>query len=141
MATFIGRASGLDPIIPSPRVDVGDVDVNIYPGDDINRVANSHPQGTVFMIHGEYHGQQVSPRDYQVFIGDGAVMDGDNWAGSAFNSSAKGVQIINIEIKNYQTGDWSGAHHRNGRRLARRELQHPRQPDHRGLAPEAVLRW
>jgi parallel beta-helix repeat protein len=109
MATFIGRASGLDPIVPSPRVDVGDVDVNIYSGDDINRVANSHPQGTVFMIHGEFHGQQVSPRDYQVFIGDGAVMDGDNWASEAFGSNAKGVQIVNIEIKNYSPPDYGGA--------------------------------
>jgi parallel beta-helix repeat protein len=109
MATFISRASGLDPIVPSPRVDVGDVDVHIYAGDNINSIAHSHPEGTVFMIHGEFHGQQVSPRSYQVFIGDGAVMDGDNWASSAFNSSAKGVQIINIEIRDYQSGDWAGA--------------------------------
>ena len=109
MATFIARASGLDPITPQPRVDVGDVDVDIWPGQDINSIANSHSEGTVFMIHGEFHGQQVSPRSYQVFIGDGAVMNGDNWAGSAFSSSAKGVQIINIEIKNYQSGDWAGA--------------------------------
>jgi len=109
MASFIGRASGLTPLTPPPRVDVGDVDVHIYPGDNISSIASSHSEGTVFMIHGEFHGQQVSPRNYQVFIGDGAVMDGDNWAGSAFNSSAKGVQIINIEIKNYDSGDWSGA--------------------------------
>jgi parallel beta-helix repeat protein len=109
MASFIGRASSLTPLTPAPRVDVGDVDVHINPGDDINSIAGSHSEGTVFMIHGEYHGQQVSPRDYQVFIGDDAVMDGDNWAGSAFNSAATGVQIINIEIKNYESGDWSAA--------------------------------
>ncbi len=110
MATFIGRASGLNPIVPSPRVDVGDVDVNIYPGDNINEVANSHADGTVFMIHGEFHGQQVSPRDSQVFIGDDAVMDGDNWARSAFDSYADNVQIINIEIRDYETtNEWRGA--------------------------------
>jgi len=109
MATFIARASGLEAITPPPRVDVGDVDVHIYPGDNINSIANSNPEGTVFMIHGEHHGQEVSPRNYQVFIGDDAVMDGDDWANEAFNSYAKGVQIINIEIRDYEPGDWRGA--------------------------------
>ncbi len=110
MATFIGRASGLTPIAPPPRIDVGDVDVHIYPGDNINSIANSHPAGTVFMIHGEHHGQEIAPRDYQVFIGDtGAVLDGDDSADEAFNSSAKGVQIIGLEIRDYEPGDWRGA--------------------------------
>ncbi len=110
MATFIGRASGLEAIAPPPRVEVGDVDVHIYAGDNINSIANSHPAGTVFMIHGEHHGQQVSPRDYQVFLGDsGAVMDGDNWAENAFSSSAKGVQIIGLEIRDYRPGSNDGA--------------------------------
>ena len=110
MATFIGRASGLTPDTPPPHTEIGDVDVHIYPGDDINSIANNNPTGTVFMIHGEHHGQEVSPRDYQVFIGDtDAVMDGDDQADEAFNSYAKGVQIINIEIRDYEPGDWRGA--------------------------------
>ncbi len=110
MATFIGRASGLDAITPPPRVQVGDVDVHIYPGDNINSIANSNPAGTVFMIHGEHHGQEVSPRDYQVFLGDSdAVMDGDDSANEAFYSYANGVQIIGIEIRDYEPGDWRGA--------------------------------
>ncbi|MCP3997683.1 MAG: hypothetical protein GY722_21880 [bacterium] len=110
MATFIGRASGLQPNDPPPRVAVGDVDVHVYPGTNINNVANSNPAGTVFMIHGEHHAQQVSPRDYQVFLGAGdAVMDGDNWANSAFSSGAKGVQIIGIEVRDYEPGDNDGA--------------------------------
>ncbi len=110
MATFIARASGLSAMTPPPRVEVGDVDVHIYPGDNINSIANSHPAGTVFMIHGEHHGQEVSPRDYQVFLGDSdAVMDGDDWANEAFYSYAKGVQIIGIEIRDYEPGDWRGA--------------------------------
>ena len=109
MATFIARASGWSADEPPPRVEVGDVDVHIYPGDNINKIANNNPQGTVFMIHGEHHGQEVSPRDYQVFLGDDAVMDGDDSAGEAFSSYAKGVQIIGIEIHNYEPGDWRGA--------------------------------
>lgn len=110
MATFIGRAGGLDANTPPPRVEVGDVDVHIYPGDNINSIAKNNPTGTVFMIHGEHHGQEVSPRDFQVFIGaDDAVMDGDDRVGEAFYSWAKGVQIINIEIRDYEPGDWRGA--------------------------------
>ena len=110
MATFIGRAGGLDGDTPPPRVEVGDVDVHIYPGDNINSIAKNNPTGTVFMIHGEHHAQEVSPRDFQVFIGaDDAVMDGDDQAGEAFYSWAKGVQIINIEIRDYEPGDWRGA--------------------------------
>jgi parallel beta-helix repeat protein len=110
MATFIGRPSGLQATTPPPRVEVGDVDVHIYPGDNINSIAKSNPAGTVFMIHGEHHGQEVSPRDYQVFMGAGdAVMDGGDSAGEAFYSWAAGVQIINIEIRDYEPGDWRGA--------------------------------
>lgn len=109
MATFLGRASGLTPNTPPPRVDVGDVDVHIYPGDDINDIVRDHGSGTIFMIHGEHHGHEVAPRDYQVFIGDDAVMDGDGWAEAAFESDAKGVQIYNIEIRDYDTHDWRGA--------------------------------
>ncbi len=110
MATFIGRASGLSPMAPPPRIDVGEVDVHIYPGENIDNVANSHPAGTVFMIHGEHHGQEVSPRDYQVFLGDsGAVMDGDNWAENAISSGARGVQIIGLEIRDYRPGSNDGA--------------------------------
>jgi len=56
MATFIARASGLSAINPTPRIEVGDVDVHIYPGDNINSIANNHANGTVFMIHGEHYG-------------------------------------------------------------------------------------
>ncbi len=110
MATFLARASGLQADTPPPRIEVGDVDVHIYPGDNINRIANDYPNGTVFMIHGTHYSQEVSPRDYQVFIGDsGAVLDGEHWADMAFHSYAKGVQIIGLEIRNYEPGDWRGA--------------------------------
>jgi parallel beta-helix repeat protein len=110
MATFIGRAGGMHAKTPPPRIEVGDVDVHIYPGDDIDYIANDNPDGTVFMIHGVHYGQQISPRDYQVFLGDdGAVLDGEHWAGMAFHSYATGVQIIGLEIRNYEPGDWRGA--------------------------------
>ncbi len=111
MASFLGRAEGLRPIEPPVRVDTTDVDVHIYPGDNIGSIASSNPAGTVFMIHGEHHRQSVSPKDYQAFIGDsGAVMDGDNAVSYAFSSGAKGVSITNLEIRNYSTGNqWRGA--------------------------------
>ena len=111
MASFLGRAEGLSPINPPNRGDVGEVDVHVYPGDDIGELASSHDEGTVFMIHGEHHGQSVSPRDYQVFVGaDDAVMDGDDSVEYAFNSNAKGVSIIGIEIRDYDTRNkWRAA--------------------------------
>jgi parallel beta-helix repeat protein len=36
-------------------------------------------------------------------------MDGDDSADEAFYSYAEGVQIINIEIRDYEPGDWRGA--------------------------------
>lgn len=111
MATFIARSSGLQPDTPPPTVDVGDVDVHIYPGDNINNIAGRNPNNTVFMIHGVHYGQQVSPKSGQVFVGAGdAVMDGSNSARAAFDSYADGVQIIGIEIRNYNTtNEWRGA--------------------------------
>ncbi|MDJ0924327.1 MAG: right-handed parallel beta-helix repeat-containing protein [Acidimicrobiia bacterium] len=111
MASFLGRAEGLSPIVPPPRVTNLDVDVHVYPGENIGSVASSHPEGTVFMIHGEHHSQSVSPKDYQAFIGAGdAVMDGDNSVEYAFNSNARGVSIINIEIRDYDTRNkWRAA--------------------------------
>lgn len=111
MATFLARAAKLGADEPPPRVDVGDVDVHVYPGDDIGKLADSHPAGTVFMIHGEHHKQSVSPKDNQAFIGaDGAVLDGDNTTRDAFDSYADGVQIIGMEIRNYKTtNQWRGA--------------------------------
>lgn len=110
MASFLGRAEGLAPTTPPPRVDVGDVDVNLYPGDNLSKIVSSKPAGTVFMIHGEHHGQKIRPKDNQVFLGgDDAVMDGDGRTSAAFDSSASGVSIIGIEIRNYDTGEWRGA--------------------------------
>jgi len=111
MASFLGRAEGLRPIDPPARVSTNSIDVHVYPGDDIGHLASSNPEGTVFMIHGEHHAQSVQPKDYQAFIGeDGAVMDGDDWVSEAFSSGAKGVSIINLEIRDYNTSsEWRGA--------------------------------
>ena len=63
------------------------------------------------MIHGEHYRQTIRPKDRQAFVGaDGAVMDGDNSVGYAFTSSANAVSIVNIEVRNYNTGNqWRAA--------------------------------
>jgi hypothetical protein len=110
MASFLGRAGDLSPTTPPPRVDLDDVDVNLYPGDDLREIVSSSPAGTVFLLHGVHHGQTIRPRDGQAFLGAGdAVMDGDGWVDAAFDSSARDVSVIGIEIRGYDSGDWTGA--------------------------------
>ncbi len=111
MASFLGRANGLTPDTPPPRVDLGDVDVHVYPGDNLGNLVSSNPEGTVFLIHGEHHAQSASPKDGQAFLGAGdAVLDGDGWVSAAFDSYANGVSIVGLEIRDYNTSSqWRGA--------------------------------
>jgi parallel beta-helix repeat protein len=115
MASFLGRAAGLSPLSVPPRVDAGDVDVNVYAGDSVAAAANDHPPGTVFLVHGEHYGEQVSPKDNQVFLAaPGAVMNGDGWASSAFRSGASNVTVQGFEITNYNNPLGHGIIHSEG---------------------------
>jgi parallel beta-helix repeat protein len=110
MASFLGRAAGLTPAAVPPRVDVGDVDVNVYAGDDLASMAQQYPAGTVFLVHGEHHGRSVTPKDNQVFLSAGdAVMNGDGWASRAFGGNASNVTIRGFEVKNYNNPSGTGA--------------------------------
>ena len=52
--------------------------VVLNPGDNIQDAVNANPAGTVFVLNpGVYRGQEISPKDYQQFIGEpGAVLNG-----------------------------------------------------------------
>jgi parallel beta-helix repeat protein len=52
--------------------------VTINPGDDIQAKVNSYPTGTTFNVKaGLYRSQSVTPKDWDVFIGEpGAIMNG-----------------------------------------------------------------
>lgn len=115
MASFIGRAEGLQPFSVPPRVDLSDVDVEVYAGDSLAHLAREYPRGTVFLVHGTQHGQAVQPKDNQVFIGtDNAIMDGDGWASQAFGGDASGVTVIGFEVTNYANSPQQGAITGNG---------------------------
>jgi parallel beta-helix repeat protein len=110
MASFLGRALGLTPLSTPPRIDLSDVDVVANPGDDLASLANQYPAGTVFLVVGEHHGQVVSPKDNQAFLGgEGAVMNGDGWASHAFGSDASNVTVSGIEVTNYDNPPQQGA--------------------------------
>ena len=88
---------------------VYDVDVEVHAGDNLASLARSHPEGTVFRIHGTLSGQEVRPRSSQVFIGgNGAVLRG-NGKSRAFSSGASNVVIQGLEITGYESGNQNGA--------------------------------
>ncbi len=109
MASFLGRAEGLASVAVPPRIDTSQVDVEVYPGADLASLANQHPAGTVFLVHGEYHGQSVTPRDNQVFLGaSDAVMNGDGRSGYAFGGGASNVTVRGFEVTNYNNSTGGG---------------------------------
>jgi parallel beta-helix repeat protein len=79
-------------------------DVHVYPGDGLAAMADGWPEGTVFMVHGVHVGEEVTPRDGQVFVGaSDAVLDGGGWAEFAFSGVADDVVISGLEIVDYAT--------------------------------------
>lgn len=110
MASFLGRAAGLAPVYVPPRIDTSNVDINVYAGESVAAAADNHPPGTVFLVHGEHYGEQVSPKDNQAFLAaPDAVMNGDGWATSAFNSGASNVIVRGFEVTNYNNPSGIGA--------------------------------
>jgi parallel beta-helix repeat protein len=87
----------------------GTIDVEVYPGDDLESLARSHGDGTVFRIHGTLYGQEIRPRTGQVFIGaPGAILKG-NGADRAFWSTANNVRVEGLEVTDYDSGPQDGA--------------------------------
>ena len=52
--------------------------VYLAPGDNIQQAVDANPAGTEFVLEpGVYRGQEISPKDYQQFIGEpGAILNG-----------------------------------------------------------------
>jgi len=104
----VNAASGI-PNFSTGTTPSGVVDVEVYPGDDLESLARSYPEGTVFRINGTLYGQEVRPRTGQVFIGaPGAALDG-NGAGRAFWSTAKDVRIEGLTVTDYASRPQDGA--------------------------------
>ena len=114
MATFLANATGLNPNVPPPRIDLSDVDVVVQAHDDLGHLVNQHPEGTVFLVHGE-HRAEIHPKDNQAFIGgDGAVMNGEGWRQVAFGGNASNVTVSGFEVTNYNNPAQWGAIHGQG---------------------------
>lgn len=93
-----------------PNVSISyDIDVELWPGDDVASIVSNAPAGTVFRINGDHSGQAIKPKDGQVFVGaPGAVLRGGG-VERAFSSSAKNVVIDGLEITEYQARKQDGA--------------------------------
>jgi len=86
-----------------------EIDVELWPGDDLASIVSNASEGTVFRINGVHIGQAIKPRDGQVFVGaPGAVLRGGS-AERAFSSSAENVVIDGLEITEYQSRQQDGA--------------------------------
>ena len=100
-----GNAGGGGPVtLPSGAV-------RITPGQNINSIANSRPQGQAFIIAAGVHRRQsVHPRFGQTFVGEeGAILDGQNSTAYAFWGGSNNVTLRNIEVRNYSTQDYHAA--------------------------------
>jgi len=94
---------------PAPAPESWDVDVELWPGDDLQKIVRNSPTGTVFRINGTHIGHSIEPRNDQVFVGaSGAVLRG-NGTSRAFSSSAANVVIEGLEITGYDSGSQNGA--------------------------------
>lgn len=91
--------------------------ITVNPGDNIQSLVESHPEGTTFFLRSGLHKspggtRHVDPKRGDTFIGEsGAVMDGGGNTTFAFqdNKGASGVTIRGIEIRNYSTPAQRGA--------------------------------
>lgn len=85
--------------------------ITIRPGQNIQQTVSGSPAGSTFYLTAGIHGgQQVAPRDGDIFIGaPGAVMNGNGSAGYAFRSGAKNVTIRGLVIEKYNNAAQNGA--------------------------------
>jgi parallel beta-helix repeat protein len=90
--------------ITAPGPCVGSATV-ICPGESIQAKVNAAPTGTTFTIKAGIHrSQRVNPKSGDIFAGEpGAILDGEGVTQFAFEGGAVGVQLRNLEIRNYTT--------------------------------------
>lgn len=127
MASFLTRALGLDPIQPQPNFTDG---ISVSPGTDIQRLVNSNPPGSTFVLKtGIHRNQRVVPKDGNTFVGEpGTIMDGGNQTSAAFANGGSNVTIQNLIIQNYDVGATQGAIRgpARGWRILDNEIRHNR---------------
>ncbi len=102
------------------------VDIDLYPGDDVTAIVAAAPEGTVFAIHGRHVGVSIQPNDGQEFIGlDGGALVGDG-AEFAFFGDAVDVTIRDLEITGYSPPAQFGAIHNetSGWRVIGNDIHH-----------------
>lgn len=103
------------PVEAAPTPITWDIDIDLWPGDNIDAIAKRAPNGTVFRINGTHLGQSVEPKQGQVFVGaQGAVLDGKNKVEDAFSGDAKNVVIERLEITGYKSDLQKGAIYASG---------------------------
>ena len=85
----------------------------VQPGDNLQALVTANPAGTVFLIRGEHHGQSVTPKDDQQFIGEQAVLVGDGrefaFSGVKGGNGGKRVVLRGLEIRGYTPAAQSAA--------------------------------
>lgn len=82
--------------------------MNVASGGDLQSAIDAHGSGTTFCLSGTYHPSALSPKDNDTFVGP-AVLDGQGSAKNAFDSSADGVTINGLEVRNYASSQQYGA--------------------------------
>lgn len=79
--------------------------VTLQVGDDFQVANNANPPGTVFCVKSGLHLKQrvVDPKAGNRWIGEAnAVLDGQDSLSDAFHGTATNVQIVGLELRNYQ---------------------------------------
>jgi parallel beta-helix repeat protein len=83
----------------------GQFDVVISPSDDVNKILQSHPDGTSFLLKaGTYRGLTLRPESGQSITGEnGTVLDGEGRTRHAIGdeTTANDITLRNLEIVNY----------------------------------------
>jgi parallel beta-helix repeat protein len=77
----------------------------VCPGESIQAKVDAAPPSTAFTIKAGIHrSQRVNPKNGDIFAGEpGAILDGEGITHFAFEGGAVGVQLRDLEIRNYKT--------------------------------------
>jgi parallel beta-helix repeat protein len=106
IVTLVGGtlADTSDVTITLPGICIGSATV-VCPGESIQAKVNAAPGATTFTIKAGIHrSQRINPKSGDIFAGEpGAIMDGEGVTQFAFEGGAVGVQLRNLEIRNYTT--------------------------------------
>ncbi len=90
---------------PPPPPPSGDVDVTVQPGENIQAAIDGSAEGDVILLMpGTYIGQTFMPKNNQVILADGVVMDGQGTIVRAIpRGTITGVRIEGLTVTNYNS--------------------------------------